>query len=127
MTYILLIVLTYLLMAANGRLLGIPGFFYYSSVRLWLRLYFGEKLALVEKVYFWEMMDMLGRMAQLSILPAYIITFDLFPLHSRWMEAGVFLWLNYVWWMVYAVRMVRLFIPQIPELGPRPARMQETS
>jgi hypothetical protein len=126
MEYILLIIGTYLMMAVNRRLLGIPGFFYYSSVRPFLRLRFRDKLLRVEEVYYWEMADQLGNMAQLAILPGYLVAFDLISPQSVWMKFGVFLLVNYIWWGIYAAYQVEKHIPRTPALRPRPARVQET-
>ncbi|MBA4493844.1 hypothetical protein ACFO25_14940 [Paenactinomyces guangxiensis] len=127
MTYIILIFLTYFLMVLNGRLLGIPGFLYYSSVRPVLRLYFHEKLARVEEIYYWEMADTIGRMAQLSIIPAYLVAIDLLRLKALWVELAVFFVLNYLWWVIYAAWKVKHFIPQTPALRPRTSRLHRSS
>ncbi|WP_124728260.1 hypothetical protein [Staphylospora marina] len=126
MEYILLIIGTYLMMAVNRRLLGIPGFFYYSSVRPFLRLRYGEKLLRVEEVYYWEMADQLGNMAQLAILPGYLIAFDLIVPGTLWGKFGVFLLVNYIWWGICAGYQVEKYIPQTPALRPRPAKVRES-
>jgi len=122
MTYLLLLIATYLLVAVNRRLLGIPGFFYYSSVRPFLRIIFQGKLPKVEEVYYWEIAETTGNQAQLVILPAYFIAFDLLPLGTWWMKLAVFLFLNYVWWGISGVMQVKKYIPQTPALRPRAVR-----
>lgn len=122
MTYLLLLIGTYVLIGVNRRLLGIPGFFYYSSIRPLLRLIFREKLPKVEEVYYWEIAETTGNHVQLAILPAYFITFDLLPLEPWWMKLAVFLFVNYVWWVLSGANQVKKYIPQTPALRPRTIR-----
>jgi hypothetical protein len=122
MTYLLLLIATYVFISINRRLFGIPGFFYYSSVRPILRAYFREKLVKVEEVYYWEMAETLGNRAQLAILPAYFVAFDLLTYLLAWQKWLVFLFLNYLWWVVFAAYQVKGFIPQTPALRPRTTR-----
>lgn len=124
MTYILLLLLTFLLIALNRELLGIPGFFHYSGVRPVLKRYFGSKLLKVEEVYYWEIAESLGNRGQWAILPAYILTFDLIDLKTLWLKAILFLLLNYLWWLFYAAALIKEYIPQTPALRQRMARVR---
>ncbi|MGA8941347.1 MAG: hypothetical protein WB502_01315 [Thermoactinomyces sp.] len=123
MTYLLLLILTYLLIALNRYLLGIPGFFAYSGVRPLLKRYFRNKLLKVEDVYYWKMAERLGNRGQWSILPAYILAFDLLDLKILWLKAIIFLLVNYLWWLYYAGSLVKEYIPQTPALRQRMARV----
>ncbi|MBA4543333.1 MULTISPECIES: hypothetical protein [Thermoactinomyces] len=122
MAYLLLLIATYIFMSINRRLLGIPGFFYYSSVRPIVGIYFRDKLLKVEEVYYWELAETLGDRAQLAILPAYFVAFDLLSFLEIWQKWLVFLFLNYLWWVVFAAYLVKGFIPQTPALRPRTTR-----
>lgn len=122
MIYICLLILSYLFISINRALLGIPGFFYYSSVRPVLKMYFREKLFKVEEVYYWEMAESLGDRALWSILPAYVLAFDLLDLSIVWVKAGTFLFINYMWCLFYAATLVKEYIPQTPALRPRVMR-----
>ncbi|WP_131923807.1 hypothetical protein [Hazenella coriacea] len=119
MTYILILIATFLLMGLNWKLLDIPGFFYYSSVRPCLLLIFKERLSKVEDVYYWEIVGAVGTMAHLSLLPAYIISFDLLsisPIGLRWVS---FFLINYIWWLFYSYRKVKEHTAETPALCPR--------
>jgi hypothetical protein len=125
MTYLLLFIATYVFMAINRRLLGIPGFFYYSSVRPWLRALFHDKVYKVEEVFYWEIAETLGDRAQLAILPAYFVAFDLFDFMQLWQQWVIFILLNYGWWVIYAAHQIKEYIPQTPALRPRTARTRQ--
>ncbi|MBA4602181.1 hypothetical protein [Thermoactinomyces mirandus] len=123
MIYILLLVLTYLLIALNRQLLGIPGFFHYSGVRPFLKWYFRDKLKRVEEVYYWKMAESLGNQGQWSILPAYVLSFDLIDLKIFWLKVTVFMLVNYLWWLFCAASLVKKYIPQTPALRKHMARV----
>lgn len=115
MIYIILIILTFFMMGLNWKLLDIPGFFYYSSVRPILKEIYREKLLSIEKLYYWEIVGSVGTMASLSLLPTYIFVFDLLQLAQLWLEITIFIVLNYMWWFIYAFKQIRLYVPRIPE------------
>ncbi|MFC7442562.1 hypothetical protein [Laceyella putida] len=127
MTYLLLIILTYFMVAANRRLLGIPGFFYYNCVRPFLKLAYRDKVNRVEEVYYWDMAEAVGEKAQWAILPSYVLAADLLPQMELWVHITAFCLVHYLWWGVLAFQQVKKYIPQTPALRPRttPARAQQ--
>ncbi|AUS09863.1 hypothetical protein C1X05_14225 [Laceyella sacchari] len=127
MTYLLLIILTYLMMAANRRLLGIPGFFYYNCVRPFLKLAYRDRVNRVEEVYYWDMAEAVGEKAQWAILPSYLIAIDILPQMEWWIHAIVFGVIHYLWWVFLSFQQMKKYIPQTPALRPRtsPSRVQQ--
>lgn len=120
MSYILLIILTYLMIAANRRLLGIPGFFYYNTVRPFLKLVYHDKVNRVEEVFYWDMAESVGERAQWAILPSYVLVADVLPQTEPWVDIVAFCLVHYLWWGVLSFLQVKKYIPQTPALRPRP-------
>lgn len=125
MTYILLIIATFFLMWLNGKLLDIPGFFYYSCVRPILGIFYKKKLSMVEDVYFWEIVASVGTMAHLSLIPAYILSFNLVKFEPEWIHFLLFFILNYLWWIIYSYRQVNEYLSRTPALRPRVSVQQK--